>query len=996
AASGTTNPTVTATYDGVNSAPLPVVINAATLASLSFNPGSPTTMPISTTQPLTVTGNYSNGSNFDVSALVTTSSSAAGVASVNSAAAPLTLSAVTASGATPVTLTFTKGTTSGTMQVIVSGACLSGLAISPVSVSTLPVGLVQDFQANATPTTGAATNVSGQGTWSASNTNVENQGAVAGPMNRYKALAKTTTAPTTVTFTLTGANVCEGGNLSDQTIVATANVSVTDATVASISIVPGPVGSATARRIPVGEAQQFTALATLTDGTTGVDVTAASTWNSQAASIASVSTTGLATAASAGSTIISAVYGGQTGNLTINAEACGNPTVSISTAGSGSLPVGQDRPYTALAVYGTSASCTGDVTERTRTVTSAATWISSTAQATISSPGVATGASAGSSNISVTYKAQASNLLPLTVVAVTLQTLTISAPATTFIGADGWIEVTLSATYTDGTTSYSLAPPSVSWNVINPAVASIQLNASKYRLTGLSAGSTQYTASSGTVASNVLSAQITTACITAVTISQADASLPRGAPLALTVSCVTSNGTALPCNPTFTAQNAAVIDDVLGTFATTGAARIASTATVGATSTVTATIPASAGACAGTAKTHSRTLTVDGATLASISLSPTSGTIARGTKQLFAATANWTGGLSLPITAMTTYSSTNLSIASPDNDGTGNVSSLMVDGTTLVQGSYLGVVSPSAALAVNGSTLASLKVSSSQNLVGGPATAATYPAGFALQLAALGTYSDNGTNDRTSAATWTLEAPVLSGASIVSGGIFSTASSTPSGVQTVKAAEGSVSTTFVVNVVNGTVASISIVNPDGTAATASVAKGLDVNYAAQVTLSGSANTYWITEQLNWYSSDITKGTIVSSGANGGKFHSVAAGATNLTAIYGSITGGPLAVTVTNAVPTRISCRPGSVTGLTVGSKVQLHAFVENSDLSENEVTASASWISATALVAEFQPEDSAGVISSRASGVSVISVSGTFSGVALSASTADKCTITVP
>ena len=66
----------------------------------------------------------------------------------------------------------------------------------------------------------------------------------------------------------------------------------------------------------VGSAAQFTATATLSDGTTQ-DVTSAATWQSSDATIATVSSTGLVTGVAAGNTIVTATYQSITASDTI-------------------------------------------------------------------------------------------------------------------------------------------------------------------------------------------------------------------------------------------------------------------------------------------------------------------------------------------------------------------------------------------------------------------------------------------------------------------------------------------------------------------------------------------------------------------------------------------------------------------------------------------------------------------------------------------------------
>jgi hypothetical protein len=94
------------------------------------------------------------------------------------------------------------------------------------------------------------------------------------------------------------------------------------------SVQVAPVGNGATTLAP-GETRQLFALATRSDGTT-TDVTNASTWQSSAPSVATVSPTGLVTAAAEGSAEISATYNGTRGS--VRTEIRPTCTVSVSPA----------------------------------------------------------------------------------------------------------------------------------------------------------------------------------------------------------------------------------------------------------------------------------------------------------------------------------------------------------------------------------------------------------------------------------------------------------------------------------------------------------------------------------------------------------------------------------------------------------------------------------------------------------------------------------------
>jgi hypothetical protein len=91
--------------------------------------------------------------------------------------------------------------------------------------------------------------------------------------------------------------------------------------------------------ISTGSTKQFTAVATYSDGRTQ-DVTGLATWSSSNTTVATISAGGLATAAQAGSTTISATQGGVTGTTTLTVQTA---PLTVTTT---SLPdAAQSSPY---------------------------------------------------------------------------------------------------------------------------------------------------------------------------------------------------------------------------------------------------------------------------------------------------------------------------------------------------------------------------------------------------------------------------------------------------------------------------------------------------------------------------------------------------------------------------------------------------------------------------------------------------------------------------
>src|SRR5204863_6974708 len=98
------------------------------------------------------------------------------------------------------------------------------------------------------------------------------------------------------------------------TISGMASLTVTSATPVSILVTPASAS------LPLGLAQQYTAMGTFSDGTSQ-DVAGVVAWSSSSTSVASITVSGLATARNVGTTTISAILGLVGGNTSLAVNA---------------------------------------------------------------------------------------------------------------------------------------------------------------------------------------------------------------------------------------------------------------------------------------------------------------------------------------------------------------------------------------------------------------------------------------------------------------------------------------------------------------------------------------------------------------------------------------------------------------------------------------------------------------------------------------------------
>jgi hypothetical protein len=160
-----------------------------------------------------------------------------------------------------------------------------------------------------------------------------------------------------------------------------------DPTIVSLSVTPASPS------LVKGQTQQFSAVATYDDGST--KVLSDAVWTTSSVTTMIVNSTGLATALSSGSVTISASSG----------IATGSTTVSIVDSPLTALNISPLNPSLSLAGTRTQQfSATGTFADgSSRDITSSVTWTSSnTAVASISTIGLASAATEGTSDIKAT------------------------------------------------------------------------------------------------------------------------------------------------------------------------------------------------------------------------------------------------------------------------------------------------------------------------------------------------------------------------------------------------------------------------------------------------------------------------------------------------------------------------------------------------------------------------------------------------------------------
>lgn len=340
-------------------------------------------------------------------------------------------------------------------------ATLVSLAVTPATAS-VAIGATQQFAATASYSDGSSRDVTATGAaWTSAT-------PAAATVNATSGLAAGVSAGSSVITAAFGGKT------------ASATLTVLPATLRSIAL--SPLNPA----INIGASQQFTVMGTFSDNTTR-DVTALSSFKSASCCVATINAaTGLALGATAGTSVITATSGAQSGSTTLTV----NPVTLLSIAVNPQAPsllIGATRQLAVTATY--SDGTTADVTAMS-------TFVSATpANVTVGASGLLTGVAAGTSVITATFGVQKASTTA-TVSTATLSSIAVT-PAAATVAVAGKQQFVATGTYSDN--SSAIITNSVAWTSANNAIATV-LNTGV--ATGVSAGSTTITATLGARSGN--------------------------------------------------------------------------------------------------------------------------------------------------------------------------------------------------------------------------------------------------------------------------------------------------------------------------------------------------------------------------------------------------------------------------------------------------------------------------------------------------------------
>ena len=224
------------------------------------------TLPDGIDQQVTATAVFDDATTTDVTEQAAWSTSNAAIATVSNAPGDRGLVTGASPGAVTVTASF-EGV-SGGLQLQVTDAVVTGIAVTPATDS-VPVGIVRQYAATGTFTDGTSMDLTGSVTWSST---------MPGFATVSAAGLATGVAPGATTIAATA-----GG------VTGTAQLTVTNAVLQTIAITPDNPS------LPDGLTVQLAAMGGYSSGGPAVDITTQVIWSSNNPTICTVDSAGLAT-----------------------------------------------------------------------------------------------------------------------------------------------------------------------------------------------------------------------------------------------------------------------------------------------------------------------------------------------------------------------------------------------------------------------------------------------------------------------------------------------------------------------------------------------------------------------------------------------------------------------------------------------------------------------------------------------------------------------------
>ncbi len=397
------------------------------LVSMAIIPGTQTLTSLNQPVQFIAIGTTGTGTTVNLTSKVIWTASSPTVASIN---ATTGLAIALTNGTTAITAVATNpdgtvvtGVGSVTVTIAATGEPLVSLAIVPVSQTASVVNQTVQFTAIGTTSSGATVNLTNQ---SATVNGATINAAVWGSSSSAVATINPGTGLAMAVSTGTVAITAQAKNPDGTVVTGTATFTVisTPEPLISLAIVPGAQTLVTA-----GQTANFVAIGTTASGATvnltntsatigGATINAA-TWSSSSPSVAAINpATGVATAGSSGSAVVTAIAYNPDGTavtatstLTVTISATQEPLVSLAIVPGAQTTSVVGQTVNFIAIGTTSSGATVDLTNQAATVNgvniNAAVWGSSSSAVATVNPATGLATTVGSGTVAIT--AQATN-----------------------------------------------------------------------------------------------------------------------------------------------------------------------------------------------------------------------------------------------------------------------------------------------------------------------------------------------------------------------------------------------------------------------------------------------------------------------------------------------------------------------------------------------------------------------------------------------------------
>ncbi|MFT6903609.1 MAG: hypothetical protein ACJAS1_000253 [Oleiphilaceae bacterium] len=624
-------------------------ISVKALSTLSISPDS-TTMAVNSTQPLNVTGQYSDNSTEAFDGLVTWESSNSGIASVSNAGEVLAVSVGT------VSISASADSVTESVQVVVLPD-LESLALSNVT-STLKIG--ETFQLSMT------------GLYSDTSTQDLTSGVTWGVVNDSifsVSNAGLVTALTAGTSTLTATY----GSLSVQQAISVKAL-------ADLSISP------TSLTLAIASAQQLSTTGRYTDNSTEafdglVD------WESSNSGVASVSNSGEVLAVSAGTITVTASEGAisSTLSVTVSPASVILQTIVLNSSNT-QVASGLTAAFSAKGLY-------SDGSEQN--LSNQVAWsVSDFSKASIDSEtGLLTALQVGTASVIATKEGLTGTLL-ITISPATLSDIAIT-PSVISLPKGSSADVNVTAIFSDN--SKQDVSDQVEWSNSNNLVASIEENS--YTMLALAAGLTTLSASILDQQAN-LSVTVTDAELVSLSLSPVNASIPLGRSQQYSAQGTYTDGSVQDVNSQVTWLSSSESQVLISN--TLSLKGLAESLALGST-----TLSAVLGDVQ-----QDTTLTIEDASLNSIEIQPSNQTVAKGTDAEVKAFGYYSDGSQIDLTSKVIWNTPNSSFIDVLSASSGVIHSIN-EGSALISAELEGV-SSLANITVSLAALQSISISSAQ------------------------------------------------------------------------------------------------------------------------------------------------------------------------------------------------------------------------------------------------------------------------------------------